>query len=630
LFAWIRDPTKGLETLRLGVARYCRLDRGEPTRRAVFAFQSASDFWLWMIPKLRPRETTWLFAHGLGFDLRVIKWPEALDAGWLSLSIERPGKPTADGGTSPPRLEAGLCVFDGSPTILECWAPSGAKLRLVDTLNYWNKPLAKLGESIGLAKLEMPDPWDQDAAWLDYCARDCEILETSVLKLLHWHRTQDLGVFKPTAAGLAMHAFKHRFHSRRIVLHDEETVRQQEREVYYAGELATFYLGPIRRGDRGIDGSLFDKYRETAPRPTGPLHQLDVNSLFPACMADGFYPVRLLRWRDQPEYRHRDSPDLDQGFAARVLIDSTDQTYPARGKGRTYHCLGKFWTSLCGPELARAVRAGHIQAVDWWAEYELDQPFCGFVEHFWGERQRFRVAGDQASAELCKLILNSLYGKFAQHAYEWLNVPGELALSPWSHWTAVDIANKTIKEYRAIGGLTQLRQRAGDHPQAFIAISAWVTATARERMRRLREICGYHHVYYQAVDSLYVSPLGLERLQAAGEVNQDALGKLRLEYTADEADFLGCGYYRIGDRRVLSSIRKTARLIDSEVYEQDQFERLATAFASPPLGGVSVKRVVKQVKPVEPLGGVTENGWVKPLDAALCLSRPIEAETFCG
>jgi DNA polymerase type B, organellar and viral len=621
------DGTRWIESLRLGVARHCRLERGEPTRRTEFAFQHAPDFWTWLLPKLRPRETTWLFAHGLAFDARVIKWPEAVDAGLLKLAIIRPGKAKADGTAGENRTETGLCVFDGSPTILECWSQSGAKLRMIDTLNYWQKPLADLGRSIGLDKLPFPDPWDSDEAWLEYCRVDCEILERAVLNLIRWHRANDLGVFKMTAASIAMQAFRHKWNKPPFVIHDEKQIRKLEREGYYAGQLSTFYLGRIRRSDKGVSGALFDKFGEAAPRPVGPVHQLDINALFPSQMASGVYPMRLRRWRDQPEWRRREPPPLDQGFLARVLLDSPIHAFPLRVKGRTHHVVGRFWTTLCGPELAFALRAGCVQAVDDWAEYELGEPFRGFVEYFWGQRLSFRAQGDQASADLCKLILNSLYGKFAQHSFEWAARPKLTSPLPWYAWVNLDKANNVISELRAVGGLVQERQKRDDHPQSFVAVSAWVTSHARERMRALREIVGRHHCFYQAVDSLYVDDLGLARLQAAGEIDQTALGKLRLEHSADEAEFLGLGYYKIGDRRVISSIRKTAKVIDSEVYEQDQFESLARSFSRQPAGGVIVKRIVKRTRAVEPLSGVTENGWVRPLDAGLCLSNATKAET---
>jgi hypothetical protein len=134
-------------------------------------------------------------------------------------------------------------------------------------------------------------------------------------------------------------------------------------------------------------------------------------------------------------------------------------------------------------------------------------------------------------------------------------------------------------------------------------------------MRQLREIAGERQVYYQGIDSLYVSDCGLERLQAAGEIDRASLGKLRLEGSADSAAFMGWGLYRFGNRWVRTSIGRGAIECVPGEFEQQNFQRLESALAEQPIDGVAVSLVKRTLAASSPVGVIGQDGWVKPLPA---------------
>lgn len=601
-----------LEKLRLGVARYARVEHGKPGSRCEFAFNTCDQFWAWLARRVSPRSLNWVFAHGAGFDVRVLGFASEVDQGRLLLR-RPPVKSPTESPTGPAlRVETGLLVLDSPPLILECWFPGGAKLRIVDLRNWMNYPLAEVGRRLQLEKLEMPDPWEDDEAWLTYCRRDCEIVEQAALFLFRWQKEHDLGVFKPTLAGQAMQCFRHRFHSRKIVLHDDERCKDFEREGYYAGRLAQFYCGEIRRGDKGVGGLLFDKFDEHAPRPIGPVYKLDVNALFPSVMKAGKFPRKLL-WYAPKAYDASPIPaGIETGIIARVRLKTADNEYPQREQGKVSFLRGEFETVLAGDEFVRALAAGEVQEICSWAAYETTDLFANYVDFFWQLRLMSKLAGDRIAAGMCKLMLNALYGKFAQRRHEWVTLAGRVAPEPWSLWYEIDKPARTISEFRSIGETVQIRTDRGHHPESFAAVSAFVTAAARCRMDALRSIAGWHNVYYQGVDSLFVSPLGLERLEAAGEVCPDALGKLRIEGVSDEATFLGCGLYEFAGQWTRCSIRRGAREVRLGEYEQDSFESLEKWASSPPLDGVTVRKVTRKIGGNESTIGLTDNGWVRP------------------
>ena len=623
----LKDPFASREVLRLGVARYCRLDKGKPTCRREFAFKTADQFWGWVAGLAGPRSLNWIFAHSAGFDIRVLGWPEEVDQGRLLLGNPTPrGKQQAE-AVKPQQPKGGVLVLDGPPLIVECWFPGGAKIRIVDSRNYWNTTLAEIGQEIGLDKLPMPEPWDCDQDWLEYCRRDCEILEAAILRLIEWHVEHDLGVFKPTLAGQAMQCFKHRFHSRKIVLHDDDECKRHERSGYFAGRLACFYVGEVSRSDKGVRGELFDKFSERAPRPVGPVHKLDVTSLFPSVMRGNLFPCKLLGRRFDKAAECAMPGNADIGIMATVRLNAIDHEYPKRFRGKVHYCRGRFETTLCGPELSRAFAAGEVESVSGWSAYAMADLFSSYVDYFWQLRYMALLAGRRIEAKTCKLMLNALYGKFGQRTHEWLSQPGLYPPEAWTNWTEWTKGGDAVRQYRSIGNMVQLRQERGDHPDSFAAISAWVTSLARCRMDQLRGIAGYHNVYYQAVDSLFVNDAGLERLQAASEVEECTLGKLRLEGSSDEAKFLGPGMYEFDGRWTRVSISRGAREVRLGEFEQDQFESFERSVSRPPEAGVQVKRVVRRTGESVPTAGLTANGWVIPTRGEACESLPKESES---
>lgn len=630
----VREPEKpgshwSIERLRMGVVRYCRLEGGRPKSGKILAFDKSDQFWQFLERHAEPRSMAWVFAHGVGFDLRVLGWQQGIDSGRLLLRKWRLDSKKSTPSAISTKPETGLLVLDGVPTIVECWLSTGARVRIVDTRNWWPCKLAELGEATGLPKLAMPEPWDSLESWLTYCQRDCEIVEASAVALLNWTREHDLGVFKPTAPGQALQAYRHRFHSRKIVLHDNPEVKQLERASYYAGRLEMFYCGRIERSDRGVKGMLFDKFDEQAPRPVGAVYKLDVNGLFPSVMRGNLFPRRLKSWNSTYDLSRPESSSVLARSVASVLLRNCCVSLPQREKGKVTYYTGTLRTTLAGPDLVAALENSESMVVEAIATYEVDELFTSYVDFFQQLRYMARLAGKTLEAKLCKLMLNSLYGKFAQRSFEWETLPRVMPPEPWANWHAIDAEARTIREYRAIGDLVQVRCDRGDHPNSFCAISAFVTAFARRRMDELRAIAGPHNVYYQGVDSLFVSAMGLERLQAAGEVDDCQLGKLRIEGESSDTEFLAKGIYRFAGQWTLTSVRGDAKQIADLEFEQDQFQSLAESVADPPLDGVRVQRIHKRLATQPGEYDLTPAGWVRPRRAIACEPSQSAAEEHC-
>lgn len=563
----------------------------------------------------RAKKTLWIFAHNIGFDSRTLLFWQELDSGRFSRIIHK--QPRANGKPLDPAasLRAGLLVTTDPPTVIECWARNGGRILLVDTMNYWPLPLKTIGEWVGLEKGKLPDPWDSDQTWYDYCRRDAEILFTAIMKYIAWVKENQLGVFSYTLPSQAMHGYRHTMASKCIVIHDEKDVQKLEGDSYYGGEVCINKIGRVETGPGTVQLSLSDTGRVPDSAETRRVHQLDSNSLFPAVMVAQMYPRRLVEWRLNGRGSRRLVDTLGPDCIAECLVDTGSDSVYSRRAGRSGRFSGVFVAILVGPELARAIQQGLVVACRRFARYELADLFSSWVDRWWQLRWAAKLAGDGFSSMMAKRIMNSLYGKFAQRAYSWEDMPGFACADRWSAWVDLDTQNKTICHMRSIAGTVQRAVPAGFHANAFVAISSFVTSYAREHMRTLREIAGERQWYYQGVDSLYVSDHGLANLRAASKVDAARLGALRLEGSADSAEFLGWGLYRFGEHWCRTSIGRGAIECVPGEFEQYNFERLSTALERPPTEGVRVAAVRRTIGASSPVGHVGLDGWVGPMPA---------------
>lgn len=584
------DPTE-IQRLWFGHATYLRLEENEETRRDQLTFTDSLSFWRFLLDKCQRGQTLWAFAHNIGFDLTLLKFWEDLERGEWSLAQQTYKVRGKDGELREKRTAPGVFVDGDPPTIISVRHLGGWRVQFIDTMNYWPVALRELGRSLGLPKLDMPHVAAPDRAWQRYCERDVTIIERAVCRLIREVKEQDLGRFRWSAPAQALAAWRHRLYGQPLNIDRPDPVRALERRAYYGGRIEQCFHGTFSEE----------------------VFELDVASMYPAVMRDRLYPAELrASWlTDGPFVDNFAEPG--EFTAAEVLIESPDVPYPVRCRDGTFWCCGRFWSTLCGPELQRAWAAGHVQQVGQWSAYRLKDLFSRYVDYFWQRRSECAAAGDHAGEALCKLYLNSLYGKFGQRSHQW--EPADWPEPKWSWGRRMHMLYETGERriYRSVGGHCQLQRDAGEHPQSFAAIAAWVTAHARCRISDLATIAGRRNVLYVVTDALYVAKLGLLRLQDAGEVQDGVLGKLRVKCYGETAAFHGLNNYRIGTRRVLAGVKHNARELAPGVWEQLDFQGLSEIIDFPPDGSVRVRKRIIRVTDKCKRVSRDPDGWTQPL-----------------
>ena len=583
-------PNASRHVLRLGVAIIGRWRDGKLTNRQVIRFSRPAQFWRVVKKYLRPRQTVWLFAHNIGFDLTLCNMWELMDRQHFEISA--PGrkrkKDMPEGEQN--RTSSGIFVTSSPPTIIGLQHKTGGRLVCVDTLNYWRTSLKEIGKWVGIEKQEFPG-LDTDAEELfKYCQNDVEICEAAVCKLIDWVETNDLGMFRYTAPGQAYSAFRHRFMKHDIWPREDVKIKAHERAGYFGGQYLLFKYGLIE----------------------GPIYQYDVNGLYPAAMQDELFPVDLIRhFKVTRLTRDRPVKDLSK-LVATVEVD-TDQLVPHRlDDGSVEYCTGNLVVTLCGPELVWLDSLGHIKRWGSWSKYKMAPLFKDWVKYWWPLRTKHRQAGDKVSDGLCKMFLNSLPGKFGQKSPIWKHRPEVVLDNLWGKHLVPNTEQGGYRTFRAISGEAFEEMPPGEKSDNFPAISGFVCSYGRERMRQIREVAGAGNIYYQAVDSIAVSEQGKANLWLAGMIDEYELGKLKLQCTGDTAYFQAISQYRVGEKQVNSGLKRSAVKQEDGTYNQLQFENLDSILHGKPPPGVTVIEVNKSFTTARIRGTVGSDNWVTP------------------
>lgn len=598
--------------LHLWVAKYERWENDKWTRTDIASGGDANGFWRFLESKVDSVRTIWLFANNLGFDATVLEfWRMALEGRIEFVQYQNSRSREKASANKPKWL--GCAIVDDPPIILK-FRFKGTKKTVccVDAFNYFRTSLEEIGESIGMGKGEQPPKSAPFQAWLDYCIQDVLVLEKAIKGLIDLVRGEGLGKFALTISSQAMSAYRCKFmpSPKSILVHGNDRAIWLERQSYHSGAVHTWYIGKVK--EPAYFEALDESEREDGILACGPVYHLDVQSFYPSIMAQNKMPARLLKVILAPspdQVRHAMSC---RGVIADCLIDCEEPGFPVTREGRTFYAQGLISTVLCGPELKRALEEAKTVKIRSMAVYEMDDLFSDFVNYFWELRKKYAHQGNKAFAYVCKLLMNSLYGKFGQWDARWKNQDDTLAPIPFGHWWERKADGQTIDVFRSLAWLPQLQTGKVEHRHSCPAISSYITSYGRERILDLARVAGVHNCFYSDTDSLHVNYGGLFELSFAGEVKSGEMGKLIIKDKGETAEYRGVKNYTLGTTRVIAGIHEKAMQISPKKYEQIKFARLGSILQSEQLDGVAVERIIISEPKRQLIGSVDPQGRFHP------------------
>jgi hypothetical protein len=575
-----------VQDMKLAVGWHCRTSAAGPlVVQDEIVTANKGDFFPWLDGRLRDKSTCYLVAHNIVFDLTVLgAWSTLPAMGWTLKSFYTKGI-----------------------TSLFRWTNGNRKLIGLDNTNLFPGKLATWGDLVGLPKLSVNFGTVTDDDLLTYCRRDVDIIRRCWLMWLDFLDENKCGSFKPTVGSTAFNTWRHSHLKEHIWIDNNPLALQLERESYKGGRTEVLYKG--RRED-------------------GPYYYLDVNNMYGYILSRYEFPAALVGSAEVND-PHMLLRKLEKyNVIARVALDTTDNPYPYKYDGHTCYPVGHFDTTLTTPEIIHAIQAGWLRGVGAMSWYRAAPLFREFVLHWHGKRREYRQAGNKGFAEISKLLINSLYGKFGQSGFD-QRVIGSISEDEIWSMSIINIDTQTVSRQIAIGGTLYEETRSGESYNSFVAIAAHVTAYARLYLHTLRTRAGVGNTFYMDTDSLLVNQRGADNL--AGVMDPVQMGRLKVELSSPWVEINAPKDYGMYGRCRVKGVSSSAIPLGDDSYLQDQWVRMSGMIQRGNMEQYVIRKQVKHLLRRVYSGVVTESGWVEPFHLAeSVLSRsPVDLPLFC-
>jgi len=554
------------QRLRLGWACYYRRPYGRHTETLEwFYFDTHIAFWTFVFNHTAPKQKLWLIARNLTFDFTVLKgWKHLRKAGYKLKFFHN----------------------QGTCNIISVRGKSNS-IVFLDSMNWFPESLEKTGERIGIPKLKIDFKTCTKAELSIYCKNDVLIELENFKYFIRFLEGNKVARLCYTRGSTAMAAFLLSHYTTKIFIHNNKQAIDLERESYKGGRVECFFIGELKN----------ENY-----------YLLDVNSLYPFVMRNNVYPVKYIKKVKGYDLQTFRRLFIDKAIVAKVLIETDLPIYAVR-RGRCMFPVGRFWATLCTPELKYAVEHNHIKKVDTCVIYNQENIFRSYVDTFYALRQDFKSAGVEVFEQLCKYMMNSLYGKFGQKGENW-NKIGECPNEPDREELVFNIGGRRVTKLRYLLGELFIMTGHGESFDSFPAIAAHVTAYARMYLWQLMQQTGYGNYFYCDTDSLIVNETGLCMLDDLMTPNQ--LGGLKIEQESQSIIIRGLKDYTFGEKNVIKGIRKNAIEISTGVYRQEQWPSFRGLLRSGEPDTYVVGSTVKHLSREYTKGVIESDGVVNP------------------
>ena len=400
-------------------------------------------------------------------------------------------------------------------------------------------------------------------------------------------RTNELGTCMATLASQAFTAYRHRFMKVEIFCDSHEQALELARAAYRGGRCECQLIG----------------------RTDWPVHVYDVNSMYMDAMHGLEVPVKLITVTKSKSIEQVTDWLTRYAMVAEVEVDTPLPIYPHDYDGRLCFPVGRFVTTLAGPELAEALMQGHVHRVLRTAVYERADAFTEFMDWCWSARAHALAEGNDVDAWMYKHIGTNFYGKFGQRGRVW-EFNGAVYPGVTADLSSLDLDTRKMVHLRVIGGQVQVLDDEGESFNSVPAIAAYITSAARLKLYKLARLAGWERVHYFDTDSLWVAPEAVPLLEPM--VDPTRLGMLKREAIHRWVRFNGPKDYETPDGRKTKGIRKDAVLLPNGKWQQTHWTGWKGALANGDTSAPLTHKVDKLRTPGYRKGNVAPDGWTSP------------------
>lgn len=466
-----------------------------------------------------------------------------------------------------------------------------------DSLNIYPSSLEKIGEIVGLKKLDNQKVKAQKLRKnnitqedIKYCIRDCEIVFTALLEIF-----EDVGAIKLTISSLAMFDFRNKYLKNDLIFSD---LVDEFYDSYYGGRTECFKLGIV-------DCEVFD-----------------INSLYPKIMEEIIFPdIRTLKKISKLDLKY--FFHLLKNFEGLASIEvEHKETYfgflPYRDKKLLFP-VGNFTTVANFNEIRFALQHNAIEIKK--VNYVVyANPVESIFKQFVLDNYRLRKETNKELKKLIhKLKPNSLYGKWAQR------VKNSCEYFDMIPYHIIDELEKTEKFYE----LKIFNHNRNDcflitenekFKNSFFSIpvfSSYITSGARIKILENLLANENNNVCYCDTDSIFLEKKFIGKVgNELGEFKKENKKVIEIKglknYVYIENENLESHMFYFDVKETIKGINKNSVKISDNVYINTQYFKTKESLRRTKETG-SKKEITKELKQVYDKRIILSDNNTKPI-----------------
>lgn len=520
-------------TMRVACATFDRVnwDRNEITRHDQTVCVDPAELWDWITALTCQKERTVLWAHNLGYDLRICcAIPQLLQRGWTLKEF----------------------AIDSYRVWMQ-WGDGRRGLTMVDTMSFVHQKLEVFADGFGDTKLPLPTDNAPLQEWIQRCESDTAILRHLVLRLLSWLRTNDCGDFRLTGAAQASACFRHRFlGEQRALVHTNRDALDAERRSAWTGRCEVWQHGAVK----------------------GELYEWDFALAYARIARDVAVPVRYRGCLENvtlPQVRK-----LSRRYAtlSAVTVTTDVPVVPTERGGRIVWPTGTFDTCLWDNELELARRSGatiQVHQVWFYVRGPLLRSWATWIiERLEGENQEHDIVGRR----VLKLWARQLIGRFGLRYPRW-EIEGETDRPRLDYLPYVEPEYDRTGVFLALGTTLYAQSEKIEGNDSAPAIMAYIMAEARVRLWEAMQDAGLENVVYVDTDSVLVTAQGSANLVSA--TNNGCHVGLREKGQYNGGVFHAPRQVQIGSETRIAGLPRSATKIADDQYIATVWEGMREA-----------------------------------------------------
>ena len=537
----------------------------------------------------RADHALWVFTHNLNFDLAVTELPVLL-------------------------TERGWRVTESALTTDDPWcrlARGSRRVTIADSWSWLPASVETLGELVGRPKLALPGWEDDDDAWHARCARDVEIVAVALTQLMDWWDAGKFGNWSITGPATGWSSYRHRRPRPKVLVDPDPAARALEMQAVTGGRRDVWRIGR---------------------QPPGLYADLDLATAHLTVMAGLPLPFRRFRQFQSlsPDSHLLSSSVLD--VLAECEVEVTTPRYPWASSRGVFYPVGRFTTTIAGPEIRAARARGELRSIGRGYAYVLSDHMADWARWLASLLAVETPDVPPAVRLLAKHWSRCVPGKWAGHTSEVLRrIPDP---RPGWHvergWLAEE---RRPADFLRIGGELWTIARDEWADDAFPAILAWIQSYTRLAVHRLLDALGPAALSVNTDGVLVDVDRLLDHDTAGGRpwhtTPRAALGLLdarcqawdpllapftvRIKSAAREVTILSPQHLILDGERRLAGIPRRAQALSGGRYRFTQWPKLRVQLVREhPSGYHTVTRTVNLAH-IPPAGWLLADGRVVPV-----------------